>query len=107
VYKNVGLADLTPDPKRFVSQMEVVDRFFDCSSCELVEGSVGGAAIGGFCDLMPVPDGLRRYPARILALGVIQPDRKGSFASLVQFDLENILVILEIGVVCKDGPAAS
>jgi len=42
VYKNAGLPDLTPDPKRFVSQMEIVDRFFDSSSCELVEGSVGG-----------------------------------------------------------------
>src|SRR5260370_42653211 len=35
--------DLTVDPKRFVSQMEIVDRLFDSSSCELIEGSVGGA----------------------------------------------------------------
>jgi len=34
--------DLTVDPKRFVSQMEIVDRFFDTSSCEIAEGSVGG-----------------------------------------------------------------
>jgi hypothetical protein len=32
---------------------------------------------------------------------------EGSFASLVEFDLKNILIILEIRVVCKDGPAAS
>ena len=52
-------------------------------------------------------NGCKLYSARISALGVIQPDRKGSFASLVEFDLKNILVILEIRVVCKDGPAAS
>ncbi len=34
--------DLTVDPKRFVSQMEIIDRLFDSSSCELIEGSVGG-----------------------------------------------------------------
>ena len=33
--------------------------------------------------------------------------RQGSFASLVDSDLKNILVILEIRVVCKDEPAAS
>src|SRR5437879_10026796 len=43
VYNNGGNPDLTPDPKRFVSQMEIVDRLFDASSCELVEGSIGGA----------------------------------------------------------------
>src|SRR5438045_9425684 len=42
VYDNGGQPDLTVDPKRFVSQMEIVDRFFDSSSCELSEGSVGG-----------------------------------------------------------------
>ncbi len=42
VYKNGGQPDLTVDPKRFVSQMEIVDRSFDASSCELIEGSVGG-----------------------------------------------------------------
>src|SRR5205809_8056412 len=42
VYNNHGQPDLTVDPKRFVSQMEIVDRLFDASSCELVEGSVGG-----------------------------------------------------------------
>jgi len=35
VYMNHGKPDLTVDPKRFVSQMEIVDRFFDSSSCEL------------------------------------------------------------------------
>src|SRR5256886_5701942 len=42
VYHNHGQPDLTIDPKRFVSQMEIVDRFFDSSSCEISEGSVGG-----------------------------------------------------------------
>ena len=42
IYANGGVPDLTPDPKRFVSQMEIVDRLFDAGSCELVEGSVGG-----------------------------------------------------------------
>src|SRR5437868_10507741 len=42
VYRNHNKPDLTVDPKRFVSQMEIVDRFFNSSSCELVEGSVGG-----------------------------------------------------------------
>src|SRR6266705_5938905 len=43
VYSNHGKPDLTVDPKRFVSQMEIIDRLFDATSCELVEGSVGGA----------------------------------------------------------------
>ena len=43
IYANGGKPDLTVDPKRFVSQMEIVDRFFDASSCELQEGSIGGA----------------------------------------------------------------
>ena len=42
VYNNHGQPDLTVDPQQFVSQMEIVDRFFDSSSCELVEGSIGG-----------------------------------------------------------------
>src|SRR6266852_1243171 len=42
VYSNHGKPDLTVDPKRFVSQMEIIDRLFDLTSCELVEGSVGG-----------------------------------------------------------------
>lgn len=42
VYQNHGKPDLTPDPKQFVQQMEIVDRLFDTSSCELQEGSVGG-----------------------------------------------------------------
>jgi len=43
VYNNRGRPDLTIDPKRLISQMEIVDRLFDATSCELVEGSVGGA----------------------------------------------------------------
>src|SRR5437899_8069433 len=42
VYSNQHKPDLTVDPKRFVSQMEIVDRLFDSSSCEIAEGSVGG-----------------------------------------------------------------
>src|SRR4030095_6796486 len=42
VYHNHGLPDLTIDPKRLVSQLDIVDRFFDSSSCEIIEGSVGG-----------------------------------------------------------------
>src|SRR5437870_9777908 len=42
VYNNHGKPDLTVDPKRFVSQMEIVDRLFDLSSCEIAEGSIGG-----------------------------------------------------------------
>src|SRR6266478_2740464 len=42
IYNNGGKPDLTVDPKRFISQMEIVDRFFDSSSCELIEGSIGG-----------------------------------------------------------------
>ena len=43
VYNNGGQPDLTVDPKRFVSQMEIVDRKFDANSCELIEGSIGAA----------------------------------------------------------------
>ena len=42
-YNNHGRPDLTIDPKRFESQMEIVDRLFQQGDCELVEGSVGGA----------------------------------------------------------------
>jgi len=42
VYNNGGKPDLTVDPKRFVDQMEIVDRLFDSTSCEIQEGSVGG-----------------------------------------------------------------
>src|SRR2546427_12156302 len=50
VYDNGGQPDLTLDPKRFVSQMEIIDRLFDASSCELVEGSIGGV---GYRRLLP------------------------------------------------------
>jgi hypothetical protein len=43
LYENDGKADLAVDPKRFVSQMEIVDRWFDADSCELIEGSVNGS----------------------------------------------------------------
>jgi Lysyl oxidase len=43
IYENEGKPDLTVDPKRFVSQMEIVDRRFELGDCELEEGTVGGA----------------------------------------------------------------
>jgi len=45
VYANGGKPDLTIDPKRFVSQMSIVDRNFDPAGCEVQEGSVGS---GGY-----------------------------------------------------------
>jgi hypothetical protein len=42
VYHNHGQPDLTIDPKRLVSQLDIVDRYFDSSSCEVIEGSIGG-----------------------------------------------------------------
>lgn len=42
VYHNGGKPDLTLDPKRFVSQMGIVDRYFDAAGCEFQEGSVFG-----------------------------------------------------------------
>ena len=43
VYPNGGKPDLTVDPQRFTSQMEIVDRFFDDGSCALEEDAVGGS----------------------------------------------------------------
>jgi hypothetical protein len=40
VYDNGGKPDLTVDPQRFTSQMQVVDRYFDPDSCEIEEGTV-------------------------------------------------------------------
>jgi hypothetical protein len=42
IYDNGGKPDFTVDPKRFVSQMEIVDRLFETGDCELEEGTVGG-----------------------------------------------------------------
>ena len=41
VYANGGKPDLTVDPQRFASQMEIVDRFFEAGSCAYQEGAVG------------------------------------------------------------------
>jgi hypothetical protein len=41
IYENGGKPDLTVDPKRFVSQMEIVDRFFTEDGCAFQEGTVG------------------------------------------------------------------
>ena len=43
VYNNAQKPDLTVDPKRFVSQMEIVDRYFDPADCAIAEGVVGGS----------------------------------------------------------------
>src|SRR5262245_37800095 len=43
IYDNGGKPDLTIDPQRFVSQMEIVDRYFDPSDCAIAEGVVGGS----------------------------------------------------------------
>lgn len=42
VYPNGGKPDLTVDPQRFTSQMEIIDRFFDEGGCAFQEGAVGG-----------------------------------------------------------------
>lgn len=41
VYDNGGKPDLVVDPQRFVSQMEIVDRFFTETGCAIQEGAVG------------------------------------------------------------------
>src|SRR5262245_4422270 len=41
VYDNGGKPDLVVDPQRFVSQMEIVDRFFTEQGCAFQEGAVG------------------------------------------------------------------
>jgi hypothetical protein len=43
VYDNGGKPDLTIDPKRFETQMSIVDRYFDPAGCEVQEGAVGGS----------------------------------------------------------------
>jgi len=44
VYSNGGLPDLTVDPQRFTSQMEIVDRYFDpeADACAFAEEVIGG-----------------------------------------------------------------
>lgn len=41
VYENGGKPDLTVDPQRFTSQMEIVDRLFEEGTCAIQEGAVG------------------------------------------------------------------
>lgn len=43
VYDNGGKPDLTVDPQRFTSQMEIVDRLFEDGTCAIEEGAVGGS----------------------------------------------------------------
>jgi len=42
IYDNGGKPDLAVDPQRFVSQMEIVDRYFAPDDCAIAEGVVGG-----------------------------------------------------------------
>lgn len=42
VYDNGGKPDLTVDPQRFTSQMEIIDRLFEEGTCAIEEGAVGG-----------------------------------------------------------------
>ena len=42
IYDNGGKPDLTVDPQRFASQMEIVDRFFAADDCAIAEQVVGG-----------------------------------------------------------------
>ena len=42
VYDNGGKPDLTVDPQRFTSQMEIIDRLFDDGTCAVQEGAVSG-----------------------------------------------------------------
>lgn len=42
VYDNGGKPDLTVDPQRFTSQMEIIDRLYEADSCAVQEGAVGG-----------------------------------------------------------------
>lgn len=42
VYDNGGKPDLTIDPKRVASQLQIVDRLFVSGECAVEEGSVGG-----------------------------------------------------------------
>jgi Lysyl oxidase len=48
IYDNGGKPDLTVDPQRFVSQMEIVDRFFDPvnDKCAFDEQVIGGTDAG-------------------------------------------------------------
>ena len=42
IYDNQGKPDLTVDPQRFASQMEIVDRYFAPDDCAVAEEVVGG-----------------------------------------------------------------
>jgi hypothetical protein len=43
IYNNGGKPDLAVDPQRFVSQMEIVDRYFAPDDCAIAEEVVGGS----------------------------------------------------------------
>ena len=43
IYDNGGRPDLTIDPQRLTSQMEIVDRYFAPEDCAIAEGVVGGS----------------------------------------------------------------
>ena len=42
IYDDQGKPDLTVDPQRFASQMEIVDRYFEPTDCAVAEEVVGG-----------------------------------------------------------------
>ena len=69
IYANGTKPDLTPDPKRFESQMEIVDRLFEAGDCELQEGTVGGTGYRRLLrfdiaaiDARSFDEGQNRYP---------------------------------------------
>src|SRR5262245_26854182 len=41
IYNNQGKPDLVVDPQRLAAQLDIVDRYFDASSCDLTEGVIG------------------------------------------------------------------
>jgi hypothetical protein len=43
IYENGGKPDITIDPQRLRSQMEIVDRYFEPTDCAIPEQAVGGA----------------------------------------------------------------
>ena len=49
VYANGGKPDLTVDPKRFVSQMAIVDRYFDLIDDVCAFDEQGGKCLDDFC----------------------------------------------------------
>ena len=53
IYDNAGKPDLMVDWKRFVSQMEIVDRYFSPEDCAIAEEVVGGYEVDVLRDRQP------------------------------------------------------